>query len=145
MSLATRKKKGAFGRCQVDYFKLLQKFPLRKLRKEAQHVEALKISGRLIGIDRKLTHGESEYLGVLAMVIQEFERSRQDNGLPRANGIEVLKHLMAEHAMMQKELAHLLGVGESATSMILTGARELTKSHIDKLSNHFGVGVGAFF
>jgi HTH-type transcriptional regulator/antitoxin HigA len=128
-----------------DYLRLVRIFPLRKLRTEAEHAEALKISGKLIGRDRKLTHGESEYLGVLAMLIQEFERSRQDNHLPRASGIDVLKHLMAEHAMTQKQLAHLLGVGESAASMILSGTRELTKSHIDKLSQHFGVGVGAFF
>jgi antitoxin component HigA of HigAB toxin-antitoxin module len=82
---------------------------------------------------------------VLVVLIHQFEQAGYHAKLPRAGGTDVLKHLLAEHGMTQKGLAHLLGVGESAASMILAGTRELTKSHIDRLSRHFGVGVGAFF
>ena len=128
-----------------DYLRLVRIFPLRKIRTDGEHAEALKISGRLLGMKRKLTHGEAEYLDVLILLVQEFERARQTVPLPRAKGMSVLKHLMAEQGMTQKQLARMLGVGQPAVSMIFAGSRELTKSHIDKLSHHFGVGVSAFF
>jgi HTH-type transcriptional regulator/antitoxin HigA len=128
-----------------DYLRLVREFPLRKIRTEAEHSDALKVSGRLIGMKRKLSYGESQYLDVLVLLIQEFERSRGDVKLPRVRGVDMLKHLMGEHGMTQKQLAHLLGIGESAASMIVNGSRELTKSHVEMLSRHFGIGVGAFF
>jgi antitoxin component HigA of HigAB toxin-antitoxin module len=128
-----------------DYLRLVHQFPLRKIRTEAGHVDALKISGRLIGMKRKLTHGESQYVDVLVLLIQEFERSHEAAKLPRVTGVAMLKHLMSERGMAQKELAHLLRIGEAAASMILNGSRELTKSHVQALSRHFGVGVQAFF
>jgi antitoxin component HigA of HigAB toxin-antitoxin module len=128
-----------------DYLSLVRMLPLKAIRADADHAAALKVSGRLIGMKRKLTAGESQYLDVLSLLIREYERAGNRTKLPRAGGTDVLKHLLAEHGMTQKELAHLLSVGESAASMILAGTRELTKSHIDRLSRHFGVGVGAFF
>ena len=128
-----------------DYLSLIRRFPLRRIRTEAEHRQALKVSGDLIGRDHKLTTGQSSYLDALAVLIREYEQARRDPKLPAANGVDVLKHLMAEHQMTQRQLAQLLGVGDSAASMILAGSRELTKSHIEKLSRHFGVGVGAFF
>ena len=52
---------------------------------------------------------------------------------------------MGERGMTQRDLARVLGVGEAAASMILAGKRELTKSHITSLADHFGVCVSAFF
>ena len=128
-----------------DYFALVRTFPLKKFRSEAEHAQALEISGRLIGRGGKFTAGQSEYRDALVVLIREFERARHQPKLSRASGLDVLKHLMGEHRMTQKQLAQLLGIGESASSMILSGDRELTKSHIEKLSRYFGVGVAAFF
>jgi HTH-type transcriptional regulator/antitoxin HigA len=104
----------------------------------------LKVSGSLIGLRRKLTAGEGQYLDALVVLIREYEHTTHDPELAKANGIDVLRHLMAERRMTQRELARLLGVGESAASMILSGKRDLTKSHILALSQHFGVGPVAF-
>jgi HTH-type transcriptional regulator/antitoxin HigA len=119
--------------------------PFKKIRTDADYAQARKMSGRLIGLERKLTIGESEYLDALVVLIREYEQALPTLKLPQAGGISVLKHLMSEHQMTQRALAQMLGIGESATSMILAGSRELTRSHIDKLSRHFGVGAGAFF
>ncbi len=128
-----------------DYLALIREFPLRKLRTEHDHAGAIEISGRLIGSTKKLSKGQSQYLDALVVLIREYERAHHDPRLPVPNGVDVLKHLIVEHGMTQRQLAHLLGVGDSAASMILSGSRELTKSHIATLSRHFGVGVGAFF
>ena len=128
-----------------DYLTLVQTFPLKKVQSDSQHAGALKVSGSLIGLRRKLTAGEGQYLDALVVLIREYEQTHHDPKLPKAKGIDVLRHLMAERPMTQRELARLLGVGESAASMILSGKRDLTKSHICALSQHFGVGVVAFF
>jgi HTH-type transcriptional regulator/antitoxin HigA len=128
-----------------DYMRLVQELPLKKLRTERDHTLALRMSGRLIGGAGKLTPGEGQYLDALVVLIREYEQSQHDPKRIVPSGIDVLKHLMAEHDMTQRQLGQLLGIGDSAASMILSGTRELTKSHITKLSRHFGVGVGAFF
>ena len=128
-----------------DYLALVREFPLKKLRTEHDHAEALEVSGRLIGSAKKLSTGQSQYLDALVVLIRECERANHDPQLPVPNGVDVLKHLIAEHGMTQRQLAHLLGVGDSTASVILSGSRDLTKSHIARLSRHFGVGVGAFF
>jgi antitoxin component HigA of HigAB toxin-antitoxin module len=128
-----------------DYLELVQSCPLKKIRTESEHAQALKASGRLIGLQRKLTAGESQYLGALVILIREYEHSHHDARIAHARGLDVLAHLLAERRMTQRDLAKLLGVGESAASMILAGKRELTKSHIATLARHFGIGVAAFF
>jgi len=128
-----------------DYLRLVQAFPLRKLGNDGEHADALEVSGRLVGLDRKLTRGESLYLDALVVLIREYERTRHEPKLRNAKGVGVLKHLMSEQGMSQAKLATVLGVGEAAVSMILSGGRDLTKSHIAALSKHFRVSVSAFF
>lgn len=130
---------------QDDYLALVKKCPLTRIRSDAQHKAALRTSGRLVGLDRRLTGGERQYLDALVVLIREYERSCPELRLRKVKGLDVLRHLMAEHKMPQKKLAELLDVGESAASMILAGKRELTKSHVRRLARHFGVGAGAFF
>jgi antitoxin component HigA of HigAB toxin-antitoxin module len=128
-----------------DYLHLIQELQLKKVQNDADHSNAVQISGRLIGLMRRLSPGEREYLDALVVLIREYERNRHDQKFPGSSGIDVLRHLMAERQMTQKQLAARLGVGESEASMILSGKRDLTKSHIKDLSEFFGVGVNAFF
>lgn len=128
-----------------DYLELVRAFPLTKIQNDAQHGQALAASGALIGVVRKLSAGERQYLEALVILIREYERSHHDTALPKAKGVDVLRHLMSDQGMTQRRLAELLDLGESAASMILSGKRELTRSHIAALAQHFGVGVGAFF
>jgi antitoxin component HigA of HigAB toxin-antitoxin module len=45
-----------------------------------------------------------------------------------------LREFVAEHRMKVRELGTLLGVSESAASMILKGDRALTLEHVRKLA-----------
>ena len=144
MMIRARRKSVPISMPKDDYFALIRAFPLRKIHADAEYAESLKMSGSLIGLDRRLTAGESAYLDALVILIREFEQAHRRIKLPSSGGTAVLKHLVAEHRMTQKQLARLIDVGESAASMILAGSRELTKSHIERLSRHFGVGVAAF-
>jgi antitoxin component HigA of HigAB toxin-antitoxin module len=128
-----------------DHMSLIRKFPLKKIGSEKEHVHALGISGQLIGLVRKLSAGEDQYLDALAVLIQDYEASHVESNLPKATGIQVLRHLMSERQLSQRGFAEVLKISEAAASMILSGTRELTRTHIAKLSQFFNVGVAAFF
>jgi HTH-type transcriptional regulator/antitoxin HigA len=51
---------------------------------------------------------------------------------------------MTANNLRQKDLAPLFG-SESMVSMVLSGARELSKTHIQKLSKRFHVSPEVFF
>ena len=133
------------SRGKNDYRNLIDAFELKKLRNDFDHAQAVKASGRLIGLLRKLTHGEARYLDALVVLIRDYERTNHDPIFSNLGGVNVLRHLINDHGMSQKDLAAKLGVSESAASMILSGKRDLTKSHIKRLAELFGVGVEAFF
>jgi antitoxin component HigA of HigAB toxin-antitoxin module len=128
-----------------DHLRLVRDYPFKQLKSGIDRFHALRASGRLIGLDRKLSAGERDYLDALVVLIRQYEQTHHESALPAVDGIDVLRHLMAEHGMTQRQLAALLKVGELAASMILSGDRELTKQHIAALASNFGVGVAAFF
>jgi len=51
---------------------------------------------------------------------------------------------MEANNLRQKDLVPFLG-SESMVSMVLSGSRELTKNHIEKLSKRFRVSPEIFF
>ena len=56
-----------------DYLGLIRSFPLRKLRDDSDHTEAVRMLGRLIGRkEPRLTDGEREYAEALGMFVQEY-------------------------------------------------------------------------
>jgi antitoxin component HigA of HigAB toxin-antitoxin module len=128
-----------------DYMSLIRKFPLKKIGSEREHVRALGVSGQLIGLVRKLSTGEDQYLDALVVLIHDYELSHSNSTPPKSTGVEVLRHLLSERHMSQRDLAEVLKVSEAAASMILSETRELTKTHIAKLAQFFNVGVAAFF
>ncbi len=128
-----------------EYLDLVREFPLRKIRTSGEHADALRVSGRLVGLVRKLSRAQSEYLDALVTLIQAFENGQMGPPKRSAAPIDALNHLMDSNHMKQRELAELLGVSESAVSMILSGKRELTKSHIIRLAERFCVSVELFF
>ena len=57
--------------------------------------------------------------------------------------MEVLRFLLKQHEMTASELGEILGQRQLGPK-ILSGRRQLSKSHIQKLCRHFKVGPGAF-
>ena len=55
----------------------------------------------------------------------------------------MLKYLMQESGMTQADLGRLLG-NRALASLILNGHRQLSKSHIRKLADHFKVSPALF-
>jgi len=124
------------------YRKLIREFPLRALhtKKEADAATAI--------LDKRFRQefddpGEEAYIVVLANLLADYEE-RYDPTPDTATGLDVLRMFVEEHKLKQAELAELLGVGQSAVSMILNGERPITAEHARRLGKRFKLDPGAF-
>ena len=111
------------------------------IQSDAQHREYV---SALTELERRsrLTADERKYANLLAVLIEKFEKERYP--VRKSSPLEVLRFLIEENNLRQKDLAPLLG-SESIVSEVLSGKRELTKRHIEKLSRRFKVSPGLFF
>jgi HTH-type transcriptional regulator/antitoxin HigA len=76
----------------------------------------------------------------LSVLIEAYDR--EDHALPEASAIEVLRFLMREHGLSQKDL-HEIG-SQGVVSEVLAGRRRLNLRQIQALAARFGVDPGAF-
>ncbi len=92
----------------------------------------------------KLTKGQALYLETLVQLTHAYEDREHEIAVDGLNGIDMLRHLLAENAMNASDLARLLGVHTSMGSKVLKGERSLTIEHVRKLSKHFSVSPDVF-
>jgi len=86
---------------------------------------------------------EDRLAELLTYLIEEFED--REYALPRKPGpIEILRHLMSANDLRQADLLDVFGTA-SVVSEVLKGKRELSKTHIAKLSDRFRISPGLFF
>jgi HTH-type transcriptional regulator / antitoxin HigA len=90
----------------------------------------------------QLTADQQDYLNVLGALIYEYEQTLEP--LPDISGVELLKVLMVEHDLRQKDLVPIFKT-ESIVSDVLHGRRKLTLNHVQKLAKFFHVSPAAFF
>ena len=128
-----------------DYFELVKVFPLKTIRNEQQFDEATWMLAKLLGRVKPLSQGENDYADALTSLIREYDRLHTSPSPPKMTGIELVRNLLADFELSQKQFAQILGISEPVASMILTGKRDLTKSHIAKLSAYFELPPSAFF
>jgi HTH-type transcriptional regulator/antitoxin HigA len=120
------------------------------LRKALPHVihtaaENERCTAVLEAILRKVdrTVEENRLAELLTYLIQEFED--REYQLPRKAGpIEILRHLMDANDLRQADLLDVFGTA-SVISEVLKGKRELSKTHIAKLSERFRISPALFF
>src|SRR6266404_133088 len=76
----------------------------------------------------------------LSVLIGAYDR--EHHSLPEASSIEVIRFLMEEHGLTQKDLPEIGSQG--VVSEILAGRRALNVRQIQTLAARFGVDPGAF-
>ena len=76
----------------------------------------------------------------LSVLIEAYDRER--HSLPEASGVEVLRFLMQEHGLTQKDLPDIGSQG--VVSEVLAGRRRLNVRQIQALAARFGVHPGTF-
>jgi HTH-type transcriptional regulator / antitoxin HigA len=124
------------------YRKLIQQFPLRQIRTKKDADAATAILDKHFR-DHYNDEGEEQYIFVLSTLLAEYE-DKHDPVPDTATGLDVLRHLVEENGIRQAELSQVLGVGQSAVSMILSGDRPLTAEHARRLGKRFKIDAGVF-
>ena len=125
-----------------EYNALLKKAPPKVIRTEK---ESEAYTATLYALDRRsktLTEAEKEFAALLTLLIEDFEERHYQ--LPRSSPLGVLRFLMEQHGLKQKDLVDVFGTA-SIVSEVLNGKRELNKEHIKRLSQRFHVSPELFF
>jgi HTH-type transcriptional regulator/antitoxin HigA len=89
-----------------------------------------------------LSRAERDYLNVLGALVHEYEE--RTVSIPPLDGVELVRELLKERGLRQKDLAPAFGT-ESIVSAVLNGRREMNKRHIQALARFFQVSPAAFF
>jgi HTH-type transcriptional regulator / antitoxin HigA len=76
----------------------------------------------------------------LSVLIEAYDR--EHHSLPEASDVDVIRFLMEEHALTQKDLPEIGSQG--VVSEVLAGRRTLNVRQIQALATRFGVEPGAF-
>lgn len=128
-------------RSQDQYIELLKNFPPRPIASEEAFSETQAVIDSLLD-KQKLTSDEQDYLHVLSSLVEEYERKHIE--IPDIHGVELLKALLVEFDLRQKDLVPIFKT-ESIASEVLNNQRKLTASHIQKLAAFFHISPAAFF
>ena len=119
-----------------DYAAVLAKYPPRVIRTEAENESFTAVLEELDARSEELTAAEQDLAELLTLLIEDFEsRSYQ---LPKASPLEVVRFLMDQHGLKQRDLLDVFGTS-SVASEVLSGKRELSKDHIRRLSARFSI------
>ncbi|SKB11906.1 conserved hypothetical protein [Planktothrix sp. PCC 11201] len=124
------------------YMQLLQDFPPRPITSEEDFAATQAVINRLLD-KPELTPEEEDYLDVLGALVSEYENQQEDL-IPDIYGVELLKVLIAELNLKQKDLVSIFKT-ESIVSDILNEKRQLTTRHIQELSEFFHFSPAVFF
>jgi HTH-type transcriptional regulator / antitoxin HigA len=126
-----------------DFGDLVRLSPPVAIHDEVAYQNAQEIVDALTEIPSP-SKGQLKYLDTLSVLVEAYESERHGFD-PRAIApLDVLRHLMQEHGMSASDLGRLLGE-RSLGSKILTGMRQISKSHITRLAAHFNVSPAVFF
>jgi HTH-type transcriptional regulator/antitoxin HigA len=88
------------------------------------------------------TPAQVEAIELLTLLIERYEEEHY--AVPKASPADVVRFLLEQHGMKQRDLAGELG-GESVVSEVLSGKRRLNAAHIEVLSKRFHVSPAVFF
>jgi HTH-type transcriptional regulator/antitoxin HigA len=125
-----------------EYKRLVRKFSPKVIHSERQNEFYTQALYELDRRGAKLTRAEKELAELWTLLIEDFESKRYE--LPQAKPLDVLRFLMEQQELKQKDLVDVFGT-RSIVSEVLSGKRKLNKDHIERLSRRFHVSPDVFF
>ena len=123
-----------------SYFELVKRFPLTHIRSLRHLGQAIALVDELL--QKRLDRGAQEYLDALSDLIATYEDEHAP--IPDASESDVLRELKRSSGRKQMALSKAVGISQSTLSAILTGEREMTKSHMVALAKFFNVPPSVF-
>jgi HTH-type transcriptional regulator/antitoxin HigA len=130
-----------YGKGRDRYLDLIQRFPLRPLRSDADLDAAIAVIDSLIDQDKR-SAAEEDYLDVISDLVIAYE----DKTIPieEPDDAEMLRLLIEAKGITQVEVAKKTRIAESTISEVLAGKRKLNRAQIGKLARYFKVSPAAF-
>lgn len=122
------------------YGPLVKMFVPRPIHDRVDYENTMEIVLAMAG--HALSRDQDDYLKILSEMILQYDRE-QDEPRKRGSVVERLNYLIEEAGLSASDLGRLLG-NRGLGSLLLTGKRELSKTHIRALSGHFKVGADYF-
>jgi HTH-type transcriptional regulator / antitoxin HigA len=132
------------GIANSEYGRLLRKFAPKVIHSENDNDNEI-YTEALYELDQrsgKLTRAEKELAELLTLLIEDFESKRYE--LSRTKPLEVVRFLMEQHDLKQKDLVDVFGA-RSIVPEVLSGKRKLNREHIERLGERFHVSPDVFF
>lgn len=124
------------------YRELCELYLPRPVRDDDEDTAATEMMNAL-AVFQTLNTEQRDYFDVLTEFVDAYDKAKTVRW-PKVKGLDVLKHLLDEHGLNAAELSRILGASRNLGAMILRGDRNLTLSHIRKLSAHFKVSPELF-
>jgi HTH-type transcriptional regulator/antitoxin HigA len=125
----------------ISYKKLVADHPPHVIHTEEEN-ETYTAELEALYSQEELTPEESEYAELLKVLIEKFEsRYRVE---PAASPIDVVHHLMDARDLKQADMLDVFG-SKGIASEVLSGKRELSKAHIQRLSRGTTYATGMLF
>jgi HTH-type transcriptional regulator/antitoxin HigA len=125
----------------VEYGNLLEETKPEVIHGEEENRRTIELLESLTAKEQP-TEAEKKLIDLLTVLIEQFED--QHYPVVGVGPLDIIRHLMEEHQLRQKDLAEVFGT-ESIVSDVLNGKRELNKDHIKRLSERFHVSPEIFF
>jgi HTH-type transcriptional regulator / antitoxin HigA len=125
----------------VEYGTLLEETKPEVIHDEGENRRHIELLESLTAKEQP-TEAEKKLIDLLTVLVEQFED--QNYPVVDVGPLDIIRHLMEEHQLRQKDLAEVFGT-ESIVSDVLNGKRDLNKDHIKRLSERFHVSPAVFF
>ena len=125
---------------RADYFAQNDDVPLLSIHNDEQLDRALEKINELLERPT-ISAGSEAYLEALTDLVSVYEE--RTISFPRVSGIEMLRYLMDERDLHQKDLVEVFGT-KSVVSEVLAGKRQLNLRYVTKLGAFFGLPISVF-
>lgn len=123
------------------YDELVKRFVPRPIHDETNYQQAMAMLEQLLAKD-ELHPSEAEYVEIVSALVHAYEE--RNHPIDDIFGVELLKVMMEERGLKQKDLVDVFKT-ESIVSEVLSGKRDMNKSHIEELALKFAVSPAVFF
>jgi HTH-type transcriptional regulator / antitoxin HigA len=122
------------------YAELVRLAMPRPLHDDVDYRNALAVLDNMAGF--KLNADQEDYFDAIATFVEKYEAERHPIGGAKMTPAKLLRALLDENEMNESELGRLLG-DRSLGHRILSGERELSKTHIRVLAERFSLDARA--
>lgn len=115
---------------------------LPRVIENEQELEAMEnVISQLLSKGENLSPEEEKLLVLVSNLVEDYEDEMYQ--MPDVSPNKILKHLMEENDLKQKDLLHIFS-SSGIASEVVNGKREISKVQAKKLAEYFKVSVELF-